>query len=191
MLEKTCRFLQRQLDSELECVPISNNFSRLHIFEDGCLERICKTADKYHIPHSLIEIELTETALVEDSERVFELISAMQAEGFSVSLDDFGSGVSSLGSLNNLRVDTIKIDRSLIESRDEVRPNNYIFEFVVRLCKQLHIHTLAEGVETQAQFDRLCRSGCELVQGNYFSAALSQQDFESLLIERQPELRKC
>lgn len=189
MLEKTCVFLRKYLDAGMACVPISNNFSRLHIYEEDCMEHILRLTERYRIPHELIEIELTETAFVDDAEPIFDLIATLQAEGFSVSLDDFGSGVSSLGSLNNVHVDTIKIDRSLIENQHPAKQDNSIFELVVSLCKQLKIQTLAEGVETREQYNRLRNCGCELVQGNYFSPALSQPDFESLLKKRQKELK--
>lgn len=180
MLEKTCQLLRRLLDEGYACVPISNNFSRLHLFEADCAQRLIGMVDAYRIPHELIEIELTETALVQDTGRTLDLINALQAAGFAVSLDDFGSGVSSLGSLNSVRVDTIKIDRSLICAADAPADND-IFEFVVSLCKHLGIQPLAEGVETKEQLTRVKRSGCELIQGNYYSAPLSQNDFKSLL----------
>ena len=189
MLEKSCRFLRKYMDAGLRCVPISNNFSRLHIFEPDCLEHMLRLVDSYGVPHSLIEIELTETALVQDTQRIPALISALQAEGFSVSLDDFGSGVSSLGSLSNLSVNTIKIDRSLVKNQGAADTDNLILEFVVALCRRLNIQTLAEGVETRKQLDQLRRCSCDLVQGNYFSPPLSQQAFEQLLTDRQDELK--
>jgi len=189
MLEKSCRYLRRYLDAGLKCVPVSVNFSRMHIFEADCLDHILRLVDGQSIPHELIEIELTETALVQDSDRILALISDLQAQGFSVSLDDFGSGVSSLGCLNSLRVDTIKIDRSLIITRGNSHAENHIFELVVELCRKLDIRTLAEGVETEEQIARLRACGCDLVQGNYFSVPLSQPDFEQLLMDRQGELQ--
>lgn len=180
MLEKTCQLLRSQLDGGMACVPVSINFSRLHLYEDGCAQRLESIVDNHCIPHSLVEIELTETALVQDSQRILHLISELQSAGFAVSLDDFGSGVSSLGSLNSVRVDTIKIDRSLIETTP-AGDDNDIFEFVVGLCGHLGIHTLSEGVETQQQLDRVRRSGCAMVQGNFFSPPLCQADFTALL----------
>lgn len=180
MLEKTCQLLRSLLDDGLKCVPVSNNFSRLHLFEPDCARRLISLVDSYRIPHDLIEIELTETALVQDADRILKLIGDLQSAGFAVSLDDFGSGVSSLGSLNSVRVDTIKIDRSLIAGIPEDLDND-IFEFVVALCKHLGIKTLAEGVESEDQHQRVKRCGCDLIQGNYFSSPLNQHDFRALL----------
>lgn len=188
MLEQTCIFLRRQFDSYHRCVPISINFSRLHVYEDGCAERVHTLVNSYHLPHELIEIEFTETALVQSSEQMSHLIDALRQDNFSVSLDDFGSGLSSLGVLNKLHVDVIKVDRGLLWNSTEGDLDVSILNFIISLCKHLHLQTVVEGVETQAQFEILKHSNCDLLQGNYLAPAMPESDFETLLIEHQQEL---
>lgn len=182
MLDKACSFLRKQLDAGIRCVPISTNFSRLHIYEDDCVERIRSLIKRYRIPRELIEIELTETAYVHSVELVSKLINRLRSEGITVSLDDFGSGLSSLGLLKNLSVDFIKIDRSLVENSTNDNTDSSILQFVTSLCSHLKIRTIAEGVETKAQFKMIRQSGCDMIQGNYLAPAMPEMDFEKMLV---------
>lgn len=191
MLEKTCIFLRRQLDSNRRCVPVSVNFSRLHVYEENSVERICKMVNRYRLPHNLIEFELTETAFVQSTGRMTDLISALRSEGFCVALDDFGSGLSSLGLLKHLAVDVIKIDQSLVRSCVDSNVGSSILESVLRLCRRLNIKTVAEGVETQAHFDALQHCDCDMLQGMFLASSMPEAEFEAMLIAHQDELAKC
>lgn len=188
MLEQTCIFLRRQLDNRKRCVPISTNFSRLHVYEEDCVDRMRRLVNSYHLPHNLIEIEFTETALVQNSKRMLHLISQLRQEDFIVTLDDFGNGLSSLGILNTLSVDVIKVDRALLWNSTSGDLDTSVLEFVLSLCRHLNIHTVVEGVETKAQFDMLGRSECDMLQGNFLAPAMSEADFETVLAEHQAEL---
>lgn len=188
ILERTCIFLRRQLDSRKRCVPVSTNFSRLHVYEEDCAERLRRLVNSYHLPHSLIEIEFTETALVQNSNRMLRLISELRQDDFIVTLDDFGNGLSSLGLLNSLSVDIIKVDRTLLENSTRGDMDDSILNFVISLCRHMKIHTVVEGVETKAQFDLLGRSECDMLQGNFLAPAMSEADFETVLAEHQAEL---
>lgn len=188
ILEKTCIFLRKQLDKQRHCVPVSTNFSRLHVFEEDCVERLCKLVDGYRLPHSLIEIEITETAFVQNTDLIVQFISRLRDAGFMVALDDFGDGLSSLGLLKSVNVDIIKIDRMLLKNLATDDMVGTVLNSIISLCQKLNIRTVLEGVETQAQFELLDHSACGILQGNYFSPAISETDFETLLDEHQPEL---
>ena len=188
MLEQTCIFLRRQLDNRKKCVPISTNFSRLHVYEEDCVERIRRLVNSYHLPHNLIEIEFTETALVQSSKRMLHLIAELRKEDFIVTLDDFGNGLSSLSMLNTLSVDVIKVDRALLWNSTKGDLDPSVLNFVLSLCKHLNIHTVVEGVETKAQFDILGSSECDVLQGNFLAPAMSETDFEAVLSQHQMEL---
>ena len=188
MLEQTCIFLRRQLDNRKKCVPISTNFSRLHVYEEDCVERIRRLVNSYHLPHNLIEIEFTETALVQSSKRMLHLIAELRKEDFIVTLDDFGNGLSSLSMLNTLSVDVIKVDRALLWNSTKGDLDPSVLNFVLSLCKHLNIHTVVEGVETKAQFDILGSSECDVLQGNFLAPAMSETDFEAVLSQHQMEI---
>ncbi len=188
MLEQTCIFLRRQLDNRKKCVPISTNFSRLHVYEDDCVDRVRRLVNSYHLPHNLIEIEFTETALVQSSKRMLRLIADLRKEDFIVTLDDFGNGLSSLSMLNTLSVDVIKVDRALLWNSTKGDLDPAVLRFVLSLCRHLNIHTVVEGVETKAQFDLLGNSECDVLQGNYLAPAMSETDFEAVLEEHQTEI---
>ena len=188
MLEQTCIFLRRQLDNRKRCVPISTNFSRLHVYEEDCVDRMRRLVNSYHLPHNLIEIEFTETALVQSSKRMPQLIADLRREDFIVTLDDFGNGLSSLSTFNDLTVDVIKVDRTLLWNSTSGDLDTSILKFVLSLCKHLNILTVVEGVETKAQFDILEHSECDVLQGNFLAPAMSEADFEAVLTEHQAEL---
>lgn len=188
ILERTCIFLRRQLDNRKRCVPVSINFSRLHVYEEDCADRLRRLVNSYHLPHNLIEIEFTETALVQSSKRMLHLISELRRDDFTIALDDFGNGLSSLGLLNTLSVDIIKLDRTLLRNSTSGDMDSSILNFVISLCRHLNIHTVVEGVETKAQFDLLGRSECDMLQGNFLAPAMSEADFETVLTEHQAEL---
>ena len=181
MLDKACSFLRNQLDAGIKCVPISANFSRLHVFEENCVERIRTLLRKYDIPSNLIEIELTETTFVQSSDAFMAFVDALRAEGITVALDDFGSGLSSLGLLTKLTVDIIKIDRSLIKNSASGDMDSSILKFIISLCRHLNIRTVAEGAENEQQFEMVRNCGCDIIQGNYLCAALPEAEFEALL----------
>lgn len=181
MLEKTCMFLRNQFDTGRRCVPISVNFSRLHVYEENCAIRLCRMADLYNLPHDLIEIELTETDLVQRIEPISALIHSIRANGFRVSLDNFGTGFSSLEILKNNQIDTVKIDRSLTSLSCSGERDGAIVSNLIALCRDLNTSTVAEGIETQTQLDIMRKYDFDMLQGRHLSPALSAQEFERLL----------
>jgi len=185
ILKQVCIFLNEQMNASAECVPISVNFSRLHVYEENCAERICHIVDQYALPHRLIEIELTETALIQDIESIRRLISSIRTKGFSVALDGFGNGFSSLTLLKELMVDSVKIDRSLIETSPDSEACIPILASVVAMCQQLHITSVAECVETEAQLTVLRDCGCDMIQGRLLAPPMPAKDFAHLLRSRK------
>jgi len=181
ILKKTCTFLRSQLDAGRKCVPISVNFSRLHVYEEKCAVKICRMVDEYALPHNLIEIELTETALVQRIEPLAALISSIRANGFSVALDNFGRGFSSLGLLKSIVVDTVKIDSSLTAPSDSAERDHAVVSHLVSLCHELGIRTVAEGIETETQRCLMGKYGFDMLQGTHLSHVIPAEEFERLL----------
>lgn len=181
ILEKICIFLRRMLDAGVTCVPVSVNFSRLHVYEDDCAVRICRMVDEYRLPHDLIEIEITESVLVQRAEPLSTLISSIRANGFCVSLDNFGIGFSSLNILKTNTVDTVKIDRSLTAPSDSPERDKAMIGHLVSMCREMHIRTVAEGIETETQLVFMRQFGFDMYQGAHLSPAIPAFEFEALL----------
>ena len=182
LFEQACRRLRRWLDEGRRPVPISVNFSRAHLRQPDVLGGYQRVQQQYGIPPELLEIELTETMIGEDIAYFTHLVQAIHAKGFRCALDDFGSGYSSMTMLKDVPVDTVKLDRSffLMDQEDAVlcRRAWDIIESVIALAKKLGIATVAEGIEDQAQVQRLRACGCDSVQGYMFSKPVPPEEFE-------------
>lgn len=182
LFEQACRRLRRWLDEGRRPVPISVNFSRAHLRQPDVLGGYQRVQQQYGIPPELLEIELTETMIGEDIAYFTHLVQAIHAKGFRCALDDFGSGYSSMTMLKDVPVDTVKLDRSffLMDQEDAVlcRRAWDIIESVIALAKKLGIATVAEGIEDQAQVQRLRACGCDSVQGYVFSKPVPPEEFE-------------
>ncbi len=184
MYYKVCYLLGQWLKEGKKCVPISVNFSRLHLSDSAFVEKLCKTADKYGVPHHLVEIELTETAIFENEALFTSVIDELHKAGFTLSMDDFGTGYSSLGLLKNMPIDVIKIDRSFfVNSNDEERSKT-VLNSVISMARDLGIGTVAEGVEVEEHIDLLTELGCDIVQGYYFAKPMPEDDFDQKLHDK-------
>ena len=160
-------------------VPISVNMSRAHFKNLNFLRPFTTLKERYHIPDTMIEIELTESTFFDEQQRklVQNSVEEMHRNGFLCSLDDFGVGFSSLALLKEFDVDTIKLDRQFFDDIASEKAQKVIASFV-QLAAKLHIHTVAEGIETQSQLAFLRAVGCDMIQGYVFSKPLSISDFE-------------
>lgn len=184
MLEQVCVFLKSRLDKGLKIVPVSVNFSRRHLEEDDLVERITGTIDRFGIDRSYIEIELTESEDYQNYEIMSSVIGRLKERGISTSIDDFGTGFSSLNMIKKVDLDTIKIDKSLIPF-DDVNNNKHqdivMFASIIDLIGRLGKKSVAEGVETTQQLDYLEKLGCDIVQGYVFDKPLPKDEFEQRL----------
>ncbi len=184
MLEQVCVFLKSRLDKGLKIVPVSVNFSRRHLEEGDLVERITGTIDRFGIDRSYIEIELTESEDYQNYEIMSSVIGRLKERGISTSIDDFGTGFSSLNMIKKVDLDTIKIDKSLIPF-DDVNNNKHqdivMFSSIIDLIGRLGKKSVAEGVETTQQLDYLEKLGCDIVQGYVFDKPLPKDEFEQRL----------
>lgn len=184
MLEQVCGFLKSRLDKGLKIVPVSVNFSRRHLEEGDLVERITGTIDRFGIDRSYIEIELTESEDYQNYEIMSSVIERLKERGISTSIDDFGTGFSSLNMIKKVDLDTIKIDKSLIPF-DDVNNNKHqdivMFSSIINLIGRLGKKSVAEGVETTQQLDYLEKLGCDIVQGYVFDKPLPKDEFEQRL----------
>ncbi len=174
--KKVFKHIRQRLDESLPVVPISMNVSRIHLTSNGIIDYIKSLFIKYQIPPELIEFELTENIYIENIDSVLPLINEFRKMGIKISMDDFGSGYSSLNTLNCLPIDVLKLDKVFMT--DTLNNNQMvILTSIVDMAKKLNIAVLCEGVENISQSNFLQQIGCDMIQGYYYSRPLCENDF--------------
>ena len=180
--EKVVKYQRDRLDKKENVVPISLNISRIDVNAIDVAQHFHDLIRKYDVPTSLIKLEITESAYIDDSEAVTDLLPKLRKEGFLVMMDDFGSGYSSLNMLSHVRVDAIKLDAGFLKlNTRQYEKTIHIIETVVNMTKQIAVPLIVEGVETKEQIEFLDGLGCEYVQGYYYYKPLTIKDFEALI----------
>ena len=181
MLCETCEFLSKEINEGHHVVTVSVNFSRLHAKEEGFAERLARTVDGYGVPRKLIEIEITESALAFDGIDIIKFVRTINDAGFDISIDDFGSGLSSLNFVKDVPAAVLKIDKSLLSGNCENEKERIVLESIFDFAHRLKLITVAEGVETKEQLGFLRTCACELIQGFLFSKPMPEEDFRNAL----------
>ncbi|MBO6141619.1 MAG: EAL domain-containing protein [Ruminococcus sp.] len=184
MIAHVARDQKKWLDEGQKCVPVSVNVSRAHFIESDLAEQIRDIVDKEGAPHHLIEIELTESAFFDDKKAMINTIGKLKEYGFAVSMDDFGSGYSSLNSLKDMPLDVLKLDAEFFrgEEADTERGEAVVSE-AIRLAKSLNMRTVAEGVEVKEQVEFLASQGCDMIQGYYFAKPMPGDEYRERMIQ--------
>ena len=175
------QFLARRIKEGKKVVPISLNVSRVHLQKMHILQYVKELLEEFPIPCSMVEFEWTESIYLDNTEQALELIKGLHKMGIKVSMDDFGSGYSSLNLLSKLPIDIIKLDKVFLKEGEMQENDRIIISCVVDMAKKLKITSLCEGVETQEQSDYLKEVGCQMQQGFYFSRPIPQEVFENLI----------
>lgn len=181
IFESVCKFLHQRIIDGLPIVPISINISRLHLYQDDFIERYSKIKNKYNLPDKLVELEITENILLDNIDKIRTIIIELQNNGFTCSIDDFGSGYSSLNSLKDLPFEVIKLDRLFLINSYDTKRSQEIIKAIVEMAKTIDIKTVAEGVETPSQLEFLKTIDCDMIQGYIFSKPQPIKEFEELL----------
>ena len=182
--EKTCQLLAGWRDEGRKIFPVSVNISRVSLYNPKIVDVICGLTEKYNIPPEWLQLELTESAYTGNPKAIKEMMEQLQKKGFSILMDDFGSGYSSLNVLKDIAVDVLKIDMKFLDgSGDDGRSEN-ILGSVVRMAKWLNMPVVAEGAERKEQVSFLHSIGCEYVQGFYFARPMPVKEYEKLLYEQ-------
>lgn len=177
--EQVCILLRKWLDMGYHPYPISVNISRVDLYNPRLVDMILELVDKYQIIPDLLNLELTESAYTDNPIMLTEIIERLQKYGFTVMMDDFGSGYSSLNILKDMDVDLLKIDMRFLSKTKIAGRGENIIASVIRMSKWLNIPVIAEGVETLDQVDFLRSVGCDYVQGYYFEKPISVEQYES------------
>ena len=177
MLEEVAALQARWIAEGRKIVPISVNVSRAHFTRTDLAEHICAIVDKYNTPHDVIELELTESAFFDDKNLLLNTVKQLRQAGFSVSMDDFGAGYSSLNSLKELQIDVLKIDADFFRGADAQERGMLIVSEVIDLAKKLDMKIVAEGIESREQVDFLTEQQCDLIQGYFFAKPMPVTEF--------------
>ncbi len=183
ILESVCKMMRRRIDAGLLVVPVSCNFSRIHFMKKGFIERFEAMLNKYSIPKTLIEVEITETIVMEEMEHhlVKEIFEELNERGIKLSIDDFGSGYSSLGVLEQIPASVVKMDRSFFLNQDNPERQVKIMRGIVTLSEELEAQIVCEGVETENDVRLMKEIGAYVAQGYYYSKPIPEDVFEEKL----------
>jgi EAL domain-containing protein (putative c-di-GMP-specific phosphodiesterase class I) len=167
-------------------VPIAVNVSSIQFHQKGFASRVAKAVGDNAIAPDRLELELTESIVMRDTEATIALLQRLHEMGLRMSIDDFGTGYSSLNYLRRFPIDKIKIDQSFVREMDQAPEAVGLVGGIIALAKGLGLKVIAEGVETTAQLDLLRERGCDEAQGYLFSRALPVAAFEKLVRDWQP-----
>lgn len=179
--ENVCKELAREQELGLPIKPVSVNISRIDLYNNDLCDRLLEMVEQNHLDPSNLKVEVTESAYMQDVHQLLKSMETFQQRGFQVLMDDFGSGYSSLNMLKDVPVDVLKLDMNFIQETREISRAKNIIENIVHMAKQMNMMIIAEGVETQRQFQFLKDIGCDCIQGYYFSKPLELQDYRSLI----------
>lgn len=180
MFERVCQITEEWHRKGRRVIPISVNLSRSHFAVPNFFQAYVDILDKYDIPPKAIEIELTESLFYNDLESLNALVTRIHDSGLSCSIDDFGSGYSSLNMLKEVKVDALKLDRVFFSNSDNDERGRDVIQSVIKLAQALDLHTISEGVEERGQVDFLKSMNCDLIQGYVFAKPMPVPEFEKL-----------
>ena len=182
VLKKVCAALAAWKKEGKPLYPVSVNLSRSRLYDENLIENLVTIVDSYGVDHSLIDFELTESATYDNMEHMFSVLNELKDKGFKISMDDFGTGYSSLSLLTKMPIDTLKIDKSFVDTintKDEREEDMIVLSHIISLAKELGFACLAEGAESKDQVDRLRTFGCEIIQGYYYSKPIPIEEYQT------------
>ncbi len=185
VLRKVCRTLRKMIDHDVQVVPVSVNISRVDISNPHLAEDITEVVDEYGLDHSLIRLEITESAFTDQEPQLKITMDRLHDQHFLILMDDFGSGYSNFNMFRNMPVDVVKLDMAFVRGIEDSKNGQIIVRSIMEMTKELGLSMVVEGVENQKQYEFFRNLGCELIQGYYFSKPMSAEDFRT----KQEELR--
>lgn len=180
MLEEACRKVSCWISQGYKAIPISVNQSRIFFYDDEYLDKFYSLVNQYEIDPSLIILEVTESVAMSNLAQVKTVISKLHNMGFAISMDDFGSGYSSLNTLKDLDIAELKLDREFLSEQSTSPRGKVVVESIIHLAKALSITTVAEGIENKIQLDFLKSVSCDIGQGFYFARPMPVEQFEHM-----------
>ena len=150
----------------------------MHSYTQNYEKKIIEFADKWKVPHELIEIEVTESVFLNNTEALQKKLSVLQEAGFKISIDDFGSGYSSLGIISRFPIDIIKLDQSFLKDNSLSKQTASVIKAMAEMAKDMKVQFVCEGIETKEQIEFLIQCGCMMGQGFVFAKPMPIKEFE-------------
>lgn len=178
-------YIRNRLDSGLPVFPISMNVSRVHFRTNRIIGYIEDLMKEYCIPPSLVEFELTENIYMNNFDKADEFINTCRKQGIQVSMDDFGSGYSSLNVISNIHIDTLKIDKIFLKNDELSQNDKAVIETMIIMAKRLGMKVICEGVETKSQALFLKNAHCDRIQGYYYGRPMDEKSFNDFVEKSQ------
>lgn len=189
MFEEVCKLLRKWLNAGITPLKVSVNCSRVHLKSLSFIQKYVELCKQYGVPEKYIEIELTENIVFEDVQYLISVIHQIHSAGFGCSMDDFGSGYSSLNLIKDIPFDTLKLDKVFFQNEITFSyRTESVIKSIIAMANSLSMETVAEGVEEQYQVEMLKKLGCDYIQGYYYAKPLPIKEFETLYIEDMKHL---
>lgn len=181
VLERVCKYLADWERMQLRIIPISINIVAQRFLRSDYFHTITSVLTQYNVDPKYIELEITESSLLNYEKIVVDTLNQLNEAGIKVALDDFGTGYSSLSHIKDFPINTIKIDRSFIQQINYKKDVEVIIKSLIFMAKELELNVVAEGVETLEQYDFLYKLDCNEIQGYLFSMPIPENKFQRLL----------
>lgn len=180
MLKQACKLMRNYLDRGLPIYPCSVNMSRITLMKPDFIQSVMEIIDFYRIPTENIEFEVTENVFMEHTDEVISVLNQLKSLGFSISMDDFGSGYSSFTLLRDLPIDVLKLDKDFLRDSSNQDTTYLIMKSIIDMAHAMNLKVVCEGIETEEQADALEKLGCEIGQGYLFAKPMPVDDYNSL-----------
>ena len=177
MLEEICKYIRQMIDEGREVYPVSINQSRYLLYDPNYIMKVQEIMLRYRVPKGLIELEITETVFFNEKERMLEVMRHLKEFNMNLSIDDFGSGYSSLNLLRDIPFDVLKIDRGFLDESTQSDSGKWILRKIVEMAEGLKLKVICEGVETHEQVEMLLEIGCIYAQGFLYSRPVPLDEF--------------
>ena len=183
VFELAVEFVSRVMNETLSNITMCVNVSVRHLMKNNFIEEVRNMLEKYGVPAHFIEIEITESIMIDSTDKARNTISKLKAMGIKIAIDDFGTGYSSLSYLNNLPSDILKIDKSFIDVMNNTESNKQYVSMIVSIGHILNLKVISEGVESDDQVDTLKEIGCDYIQGFVWGRPLPAEDAMLLVLK--------
>ena len=188
VIRQACQQLRSWIDLGFQDCKIAVNISSKQLVQADIVQKIFESLEQYKVPPRLLEIEITETILMENVQRAIESLERLNARGISIAIDDFGTGYSSLSYLKTLPIDSLKIDRGFIKDICTDENDQKIVQTLISMAHSMDMKVVAEGVEDQAQLDLLGEYAVDEIQGYLLSKPVDAESIEVMIRNPQPHL---
>jgi EAL domain-containing protein (putative c-di-GMP-specific phosphodiesterase class I) len=179
MLDEICHRLKIWISKGYHPMPISLNISRLNLFDEEFVPKLIATLEQYGIPANLVQLEMSEQVVTNNIGKLSSLIDHLKDYGFLISIDNFGTGTTSMNTLYTIPVDELKLDRKFLLEVEKTDRGKNVIKSIIEMAKRLNINVVSEGVENKAQARMLQELGCDMIQGFAFSEPMPFREYEN------------